>query len=138
MKNKTRKEAWGGMNWIRQEKRLAIYLRDGLACVYCGDAIESGVNLSLDHIKPHSKGGSNDAKNLVTACDRCNASRGNRNLKAWTRAVAAYLNHGIKSEDIYKNVIRLRRLTLPLDEAKKLIAKRGSALKFIESKRLNK
>lgn len=32
-----------GMNWIRKDKRLAIYMRDGMACVYCG--------LTLDHLK---------------------------------------------------------------------------------------
>jgi len=37
-----------GMNWIRKEKRLAIYLRDGLACGYCGQSIEDGAKLTLD------------------------------------------------------------------------------------------
>jgi 5-methylcytosine-specific restriction endonuclease McrA len=31
----SRYEKRQGMNWIRPEKRLAIYLRDGLACCYC-------------------------------------------------------------------------------------------------------
>ena len=50
---------WQGMNWIRQDKRLAIYLRDGLACAYCGHSVESGASLSLDHLKPASKDGCN-------------------------------------------------------------------------------
>lgn len=37
MARSTRKADWQGMNWIRQDKRLAIYLRDGLACVWCGE-----------------------------------------------------------------------------------------------------
>ena len=61
-----RKANWQGMNWIRQEKRLAIYLRDGMSCAYCGASVEGGAQLSLDHVKPHSRGGSNAAANLVT------------------------------------------------------------------------
>ena len=87
------KGIWQGMNWIRQEKRLAIYLRDGLACAYCGDSVENGARLTLDHILPASKGGSNDDTNLITCCERCNKSRGNRSIGRWTKAVADYLNH---------------------------------------------
>ena len=59
------------MNWIRKEKRIAIYNRDGNICLYCG----SNNNLSLDHIIPRSKGGSNDTSNLITCCIACNSSR---------------------------------------------------------------
>ena len=72
-----RTENWQGMKWIRNEKRLAIYLRDGLACVYCAESVEDGATLTLDHLKTHFRGGSNEAGNLVTACKRCNSSRGN-------------------------------------------------------------
>ena len=64
-----------GRNWIRPEKRLALYLRDGVACVYCGRSVEAAAPLTLDHLRPVSKGGSNDASNLVTACHDCNSAR---------------------------------------------------------------
>ena len=51
--------SYQGMNWIKPAKRLALYLRDGLACAYCGDGIEDGIRLTLDHLTPHSLGGSN-------------------------------------------------------------------------------
>ena len=51
------KGKWAGMNWIRKEKRLSIYLRDGLACVWCGQAVEDGIKLTLDHLIPHSPRG---------------------------------------------------------------------------------
>lgn len=73
-----RQAAWQGMNWCRPSTRLAIYLRDGLACVWCGAGVEEGARLTLDHLKPHSKGGSNAPSNLLTACKRCNDSRGAR------------------------------------------------------------
>ena len=122
-----RNENWAGMNWIRQEKRLAIYLRDGLSCAYCGASVEDGTQMTLDHVKPDSKGGSNDVTNLVTCCSRCNSARGNRSVASFARSVAGYLDHGIDASDITRHIKNCQRRTLPLDEAKALIARRGSA-----------
>ena len=124
---------WQGMNWIRQSSRLAIYLRDGLACVYCEESVEDGAQLSLDHVKPHSKGGSNAATNLVTCCKHCNDSRGNRALSSWAEAVAQYRNHGIMAKDILNGVRAATRRKLNRAEAAELIARRGTCLKVISS-----
>jgi len=123
------------MNWITQVKRLAIYLRDGMACAWCGQGVEQGVSLSLDHLKPHSKGGSNDATNLVTCCEFCNKSRGNRGQAGFARAVAGYVNHGVSAEDVLAHVRKTsqRSLVPHLVEAKALIARRGSAAKVLAS-----
>ena len=40
--NKKQHPAANGSKWIRPDKRLAIYLRDGLACAWCGHALEDG------------------------------------------------------------------------------------------------
>lgn len=124
---------WQGMNWIRQEKRLAIYLRDGLACAYCGHSVENGAALTLDHVLPHSCGGSNSHDNLVTACERCNKSRGTRSLARWTAAVAAYLNHGVTADEIDAHVRQCigRDLAAHRAEAKQMIARRGSAARVL-------
>jgi len=71
---------WNGRKWIRDEKRAAIYHRDGWACAYCGRGLVgphrvSGSGLTLDHLIPRSQGGSNHETNLVTACGTCNSSR---------------------------------------------------------------
>lgn len=62
---------------IRKDKRLAIYLRDGFCCLYCLTDLHGAVpmDITLDHIKAHADGGSNDADNLITACRACNCSR---------------------------------------------------------------
>jgi hypothetical protein len=124
---------WQGMNWIRQEKRLAIYLRDGLACAYCGDSVENGAKLTLDHVTPHSKGGSNEATNLVTCCHRCNSARGNRSVTSFAKAVAEYLGHQVEASEIVRHVRNAARrsLTGPKAEAKELIARRGSAARVL-------
>lgn len=54
--------------------RSRIYKRDGHECVYCG----SKKSLTLDHVIPKSRGGSNDWTNLVTSCVKCNLKKSNR------------------------------------------------------------
>lgn len=116
------------MNWIRQEKRLAIYLRDGCACAWCGASIEDGSTiLSLDHLVPHSRGGSNSERNLVTACKRCNDSRGARSIGKFAIAVANYIDHGVESATILAHVRETSKRPLDMAAAKQLIARRGSA-----------
>jgi len=72
-----------GGAWIRAEKRLAIYLRDGFACAYCGADLRDRCpkEVTLDHLKCRVNGGTNEERNLVTACRSCNSARG---TKSWT------------------------------------------------------
>jgi len=132
--NARAKGNWQGMNWIRQEKRLAIYLRDGCACAWCGATVEGGAQLTLDHIVVHSKAPNNSETNLVTACARCNSSRGTRTVNKFAAAVAAYLNGGAKAEEILKHVrnCAARSLKPHIAEAKALIARRGSAANVLK------
>jgi hypothetical protein len=69
--------------WIRAEKRLAIYMRDGFWCRRCVKdlAAEAPWFITLDHVIPASRGGSRDATNLYTCCRDCNTSRGARSLR---------------------------------------------------------
>jgi len=123
MSERTKKNQ--GMNWIQPAKRLAIYLRDGLACAYCGQALEDGCRLTLDHLIPHSLGGSNDAGNLVTACLLCNSSRGARSVQQFAKKAAGYLNHGITDRQILAHIRATTRRPLDIAAAKDLIARRG-------------
>lgn len=115
-----------GMNWIRPVKRLAIYLRDGLACVYCGATVEDGARLTLDHLRAHSQGGSNRETNLVTCCLTCNSGRGNRRWKLFAAKVAAYLNQGVTAHTIITRIEVFRYRPLDLKAAQELINRRGS------------
>lgn len=54
--------------------RNRIYKRDGYQCVYC----QSNKHLTIDHVMPKSRGGSNDWTNLVTCCNKCNVYKSNR------------------------------------------------------------
>lgn len=116
---------WQGGKWITPLRRLAIYLRDGMACSWCGAGVEDGARLSLDHLTPNVHGGTNESTNLVTACSRCNSSRGSRSVEEFAWAVAAYLNHGVKAEDITAHVLACAQRSVPTAEAKELLARRG-------------
>lgn len=116
-----------GMNWIRKERRLAIYIRDGLACCYCGASVEEdGVKLTLDHLVPRSKDGSNGNANLITCCHRCNSSRGNRRWQSFAEDVARYLDHGVTAEAIVSHIKRQVKTYADVDAAKALMKRRGS------------
>lgn len=122
-----------GMNFVRPEKRIALYLRDGLACCYCGSGIEDGVKLTLDHLTPHSLGGSHHENNLVTACHKCNSARGNRPVEVFAAATAAYLNHGITAEMILRHIDTTRNRPLDVPAAKAILANRGGFTQAMES-----
>lgn len=63
-------------------QRLRIYDRDSWSCVYC----DSPHELTLDHVIPRSRGGSNSDDNLVAACRRCNCRKGARTPLEWQGA----------------------------------------------------
>ena len=114
-----------GQKWIRNERRVGCYLRDGLACCYCGAGIEDGTKLTLDHLTPHSHGGSNANDNIVTACIKCNSARGNRDWREFAATVAAYLNHGITAQDIIAHIETTVQRPVNIQEAKEILARRG-------------
>ena len=102
-----------GMNWIRPHKRLAIYMRDGVECAYCQNSARKPNNsLTLDHLTPHSHGGSNAESNLVTACKSCNSERGNKPWQEFAGKKAA------------ARIAKLITGSLDVDRAKKLIESR--------------
>ena len=76
-------------NKSNQKQRFRIYTRDNFSCVKCGrkfdvpkdwnqtSAIHDGeMYLELDHIKPISKGGSNEIENKQAMCEKCNREKG--------------------------------------------------------------
>ena len=57
-----------GVNLTRQN----IFKRDNNECQYCGTKKE----LTIDHVTPRARGGKDTWTNLVTACKKCNAKKG--------------------------------------------------------------
>lgn len=59
---------------VRNDLALALIERDGYICQEC----DSQSELTIDHIMPISKGGSDDLSNLRFLCRRCNSSKSDK------------------------------------------------------------
>lgn len=109
-----------GMHWIRDERRIAIYVRDHYRCVYCG----AGERLTLDHVNPRSTAGvlgrANGSGNLVTSCRPCNREKGETRLGRWVRR-----RFNGTAPQIISHVARQVVQPVDLGRAKQLIAKYG-------------
>lgn len=57
--------------------RRNIFARDGNHCQYCGRRFPT-TELSLDHVKPRSRGGDTSWENIVCSCVKCNVKKGGR------------------------------------------------------------
>lgn len=55
-----------------QVLRTKVFERDAYRCVHCA----THLSLTVDHIKPESKGGTLAFDNLQTLCRPCNSSKG--------------------------------------------------------------
>lgn len=57
----------------RRKFRARLMKKFDGKCVYCG----TSHNLTIDHVIPTSRGGTNSFDNFVLACDECNKRKGN-------------------------------------------------------------
>lgn len=100
--------------WIRPKKRLAIYLRDGFRCVYCGQNLAKTLDpklVTLDHIKTRICGGNNEVHNLITSCRKCNSCRGSTKIRKWAKASTLKTIHRQTRKNMSK-YLRLARKIL--------------------------
>lgn len=59
---------------IKNSLRASVFERDNFVCCRCS----SNENLSIDHIIPVIKGGTNEVQNLQTLCRSCNSKKGTK------------------------------------------------------------
>ncbi|GJQ43701.1 MAG: hypothetical protein JETCAE03_31990 [Ignavibacteriaceae bacterium] len=71
----------------------AVFRRDDYTCQYCG---RKDVPLSVDHIITWEDLGQSVEDNLITACKKCNKTRGNKSFSDWLQ------------DDYYKKVSKWR------------------------------
>ncbi len=64
-----------GTDWDRSDVPKVL-ARDGERCRYCGCPCPD--DLSIDHVFPRSRGGSDKPANLVVACFSCNSRKNDR------------------------------------------------------------
>jgi hypothetical protein len=74
---KSTRQVEQGISW-------SVYARDHYHCRYCG--MGDGVPLTVDHLVVWEEGGPTIEANLVTACRKCNRTRGNMPYKEWLKS----------------------------------------------------
>ena len=67
----------GKMSHTARLSRRMLFARDRHVCAYCGQR-HAETNLSIDHIRPVSRGGADSWMNWVTACLSCNQRKADR------------------------------------------------------------
>jgi 5-methylcytosine-specific restriction endonuclease McrA len=101
--------------WITKLRRRAIYLRDDFTCGYCGkrgqvNAKDINLRLTIDHITPKHRGGTNKSRNLITCCRRCNLQKGSRSYRGY---IAYLSNMLIRNGDrVAQRVERMRKRSM--------------------------
>lgn len=83
----------GGVKAVHRKLRYAIsgaiqqkvWVRDGLKCMYCAKPMGE-VQLTIDHFVPLELGGANQPNNYLSACRKCNKSKGNKVPQDWCYA----------------------------------------------------
>lgn len=75
---------------IRSRRERILNKTNG-RCFYCG---EVGAEMHLDHMKPKSRGGSNEDENLVAACAACNIQKRDKTVEEYR----LYLSYKRKAE----------------------------------------
>ena len=112
----TRHDTWHGSHWIRDERRLAILVRDRGICLWCNRRPQK---LTLDHLIPHCEGGSNKHTNLVTACLFCNSARGSKSVEVFASS------HGDKAQAILARIRTTIARPIDVQSAKLAITRAG-------------
>lgn len=77
-------------------KAARIFWRDSIKqcwdnrCAYCNGVPIDDNSLTIDHVKPRSKGGQDLASNCVPACHRCNKEKAAEPWRPWFQRQSFY------------------------------------------------
>ncbi len=63
-------------HYTKRMRKRHVFDRDKNTCLACGATEEEGVQLTMHHVRPFSRGGETTAHNLATLCESCNQAVG--------------------------------------------------------------
>lgn len=58
-------------------------IKSECVCWYCGKVFDDKSELTIDHVFPKIKGGTNDMNNIILSCKHCNSSKRDIDLLEW-------------------------------------------------------
>lgn len=108
--NSPNNSASNGGGWISKKKRHVIYARDNYRCVFCGEHVIPSER-TLEHLKSQEHGGTHSHKNLMLACNFCNAQKGKKSLRSYYKWLE---NKGIDPSRIKQRIKNRKRRKLSL------------------------
>lgn len=63
--------------WFTRDEKIFILDKSNGKCCRCGKSLNIGDGFTVEHVIPISKGGTNEPRNIVALCDKCNSEKGN-------------------------------------------------------------
>lgn len=99
------------------EPREYLLAKWGRQCSYCG---KENSPLQIEHIVPRAKGGTNRVSNLCLACEKCNLTKGTKDIKDFLK----------KKPDLLKKI--LAQAKAPLKDAAAVNATRWALFHCLE------
>jgi len=100
---------------IEQTISWNVFRRDNYTCQYCGN---NQVPLTVDHIVLWEKMGASVEENLISACKKCNKTRGNMEFPDWLKS--EYLTLRVNGNWGISAHIHINDLSKMYDEALKV------------------
>ena len=73
-----------GLQQVGVDVRVALLLRTGGGCWYCGNPLTMA-SVTVDHVVPLARGGNPVFDNLVACCNECNTAKGQSTLEEFRR-----------------------------------------------------
>jgi 5-methylcytosine-specific restriction endonuclease McrA len=93
--------------------RRNVLIRDRYTCVYCGSRCRP---ITMDHVIPRSRGGTNDFDNCVACCRACNQKKGARlpseagltlRHRPWQPTIAEFIRIRLRQSGVYSLLAEL-------------------------------
>jgi hypothetical protein len=92
---------------IDQNIQWKVFQRDNYTCRYCG---RTGLPLSVDHIILWEEGGPSIEENLITACKKCNKTRGSQQYSNWLISEYYKVSRNIDEDTRQKNAAIIKTM----------------------------
>jgi hypothetical protein len=77
---------------ISSDKKHKVFMKTFYHCGYCGKIINEPSDLTLDHMKPKAKGGTDEMNNLIGCCKSCNQMKSDKTMEEYRKELIKAVN----------------------------------------------
>ena len=87
--------------------RREVYEKFNGKCAYCGKNIEFD-DMTLDHVHPHSKGGTKTIENIYPCCHLCNVQKGSKSVEEFRKYLEEDVYACLDDNSFWRILLRYR------------------------------